>query len=846
MDREERLRFLLLKENTFIQEMYENYFENRESFGDIKRFIFGYFRLNDEKLLRSAALEEFRESFQSDSTTTVSFLSALGRYLKNDLNLKSDLDNSEYIEYQKILREAVYQSFSIFSCQNQSDLELELMLDYELVVRNKEKKNYSRSLEIVKEMSSKCAHSRSEGRRLFGGKSHLIHPLNTFSGPEVYIQLQYNLIHSKMGNHLSEMKFDSINPDISFSRFSHDGFRIEGPEYERKFQNASELLYQSARQLLYKSLQQWKRNSSSQVFEQFFFLILDVLLRRYHRNENDFVKSSFIGEDIDSFSKIQTLIDRSHLSKNVQDGLPHIEDAKSAKAAKNWISKKYAELHSILTLDNLEAYSDIRILRDSIGDIDENAPLAERKSRRPKVIQYFRNNESSEQKVGRLSLKQKIRFDLSDGMQGKLNRANTYCDAVLLNMMKVGKIQKIQQRDLNGLKELLDPETKIRYESTSLSNDFLILRMLHQKSTGQVIKLSTPEMIRKHSVPKTHFSTHTLGEFEKLEQYRMNEKFSELEPIYHLSTYFARGYNILQFAEKKKSEKNGKAKENHWTITRSTKLDRINVIAKGLSELRNIVSETIDKPSINDTTKGYREDLLASESHPLLIISQKDSGKESEESMSEFDKTVYAIPFIIHRFSEIVNALADLNQYKRNLTIPFPYKRRVPTLINKYSTLVLLELKRLQKFIKLLKNVSFDIDQDWKERYNKSLYNLEQDRKAALYKDSFVDLNDLKFKGKNSAYKPLEIEREFVKKIMNSNHTTVHEPYPVIGYLDAMINTLDRIICDSKVNDLTDTDCISLFEQYFDDVFSLEGKYSPNELIVGTIAGVILARGWSH
>ena len=66
MDREERLRFLLLKENTFIQEMYENYFENRESFGDIKRFIFGYFRLNNEKLLRSAAMEEFRESFQSD------------------------------------------------------------------------------------------------------------------------------------------------------------------------------------------------------------------------------------------------------------------------------------------------------------------------------------------------------------------------------------------------------------------------------------------------------------------------------------------------------------------------------------------------------------------------------------------------------------------------------------------------------------------------------------------------------------------------------------------------------------------------------------------------------------
>jgi hypothetical protein len=61
-----------------------------------------------------------------------------------------------------------------------------------------------------------------------------------------------------------------------------------------------------------------------------------------------------------------------------------------------------------------------------------------------------------------------------------------------------------------------------------------------------------------------------------------------------------------------------------------------------------------------------------------------------------------------------------------------------------------------------------------------------------------------------------------------------------------MINTLDGIICDSQVNDLSETDCISLFEQYFDDVFSFEGKFSPNELIVGTIAGVNLARGWSN
>ena len=60
-------------------------------------------------------------------------------------------------------------------------------------------------------------------------------------------------------------------------------------------------------------------------------------------------------------------------------------------------------------------------------------------------------------------------------------------------------------------------------------------------------------------------------------------------------------------------------------MTRSTKLDRLNVIAKGLSELREIIYATIPGITKSNASRGYRENLLATESHPLLIISKKDA-----------------------------------------------------------------------------------------------------------------------------------------------------------------------------------------------------------------------------
>ena len=275
-------------------------------------------------------------------------------------------------------------------------------------------------------------------------------------------------------------------------------------------------------------------------------------------------------------------------------------------------------------------------------------------------------------------------------------------------------------------------------------------------------------------------------------------------------------------------------------MTRSTKLDRLNVIAKGLSELREIIYETIPGTLKSNASRGYRKNLLATESHPLLIISKKDA-----ENMTEFDKTVYAIPFITHRVSEVVNLLAELNQYKQNLPIPFPYKKRYPILINKYASIVLLEIKRLLEFVKELNyQCGFDVETDWVETYKTNLDNLMFDRMAALYDKNEFSESVRKFKGKNSAYKPLEVEREFVANLMNNDFNS--KKSSVTDYLHSMTSILNTIICDENEQKLSQKDCISLFEQLVCDVFAINGKYSPNELIVGAIAGVNLARGWSH
>lgn len=823
MNELKRLNFLKSENRSYILEMYENYFQNSESQGKIQQFIESYVQIEDVRFLQLTAVEEFNQAFELDQKKTICFLSSLARYLKNDLrfNIES-VHSGRFVNNQTILRNSIYQAFSMFSCQSRDDLELKLMIKYELLVWNKGEKNYSRSLELVEEMLSICADSKSKGRTLFKPGSDIIHPLASFNNPEMYIQLQFNLIHSKLGNNLSEMRFDPIHESICFSRKQSDGKRISGKEYQEKFEKSSQIMYDAASKLLDDCKIKWEKGSETQVFEQFFFLILDVLIRRYRRVENNFGSKSLIN-DKKLFSKVERLIERSHLSDNVQSTSSNLEDSLTSSAVRSWLSEQYTTLFdSVNSVENnsRSRYNQISILRDSIGDIDENAPLAGKRKSRGKhipAIQYFHRNDSYNDSDGNLILKEKIRHDLSNGNQGKLNRSNIYLDSVLLNMMKVVKIQNVPSGwNLEKLVEM---------------KPFEMMKRLLQKSTGQVVEISSINMIKRNKVPMTYHSTDTKRRLDEVPE--LETKLSDLDLTLNLSSYFSSGYNVLQFEQKTNPRR-------PWKVTRSTKLDRLNVIAKGLSELREIIYGTIPGITKSNASRGYRENLLATESHPLLIISKKDA-----ENLTEFDKTVYAIPFITHRVSEVVNLLAELNQYKQNLPIPFPYKKRYPILINKYASIILLEIKRLLLFIEELNyQCGFDVENDWVETYKTNLDNLMFDRKAALYDKYEPSESVRKFKGKNSAYKPLEVEREFVANLMNNDYNS--KKSSVTGYLHSMTSILNTIICDENEQKLSQKDCTSLFEQLVWDVFGINGKYSPNELIVGAIAGVNLARGWSQ
>ena len=95
---------------------------------------------------------------------------------------------------------------------------------------------------------------------------------------------------------------------------------------------------------------------------------------------------------------------------------------------------------------------------------------------------------------------------MSNGIQGKLNRSNIYLDSVLLNMMKVVKIQNVPSGwNLEKLVEM---------------KPFEMMKRLLQKSTGQVVEISSIDMIENNKVPITYHSTDTKKGLTKFQSWR--------------------------------------------------------------------------------------------------------------------------------------------------------------------------------------------------------------------------------------------------------------------------------------------------------------------------------------
>ena len=790
-----------------VQHMFESYFENSSS-PRIDREINLFIKQN-QSLTKLNAINAFRELYDEygieSKIQTICFLSALRRYLRIDLNhnsfdTKKKTDSNAIDERKKALRDAIIEAISIFSQNDYSgSRELDLLMKYELVVFNKEQRNYTRALQLIDEMHEICEDAAKEGERLFTYRENPIHFLLSFNDPRKYIDLQYNLIQSKLGFELEDMKFSSLHKDIDFTRGG------EKEKIKQKLKDEAQSLLR-----LYPA-----KDSGTRVFEEFYLLILDVLIRRYDKSEQKQVNNdpynSFIGDKVTKLDKIRKLLNRSHLSsffdrnEIIHSRSGYLDDARSARGVRETLSDIYNSTYNALdsySVMNEEKHSFDRILR-IVGDIDLNAPLAIPKYRDLwGGIHYFSNDKAWRSRPSH-TLQEKIQSDMSTGNQGKINLASMFADAVFLNMMKVGKVQNSPTLTAPGqdgkiLRKLKD------------SDNFQLLGILHQKATGQTIGLS------KSKIPKTIHSKETQN---KLATFNEQEpRLEDLQDVFYLSTYFSRGYNVQPWLDSKDANK----------ITRSTKLDRLNILAKGISQLKSIVEEAI--PHHFSKKMNRREDLPASESQPLLILPKI----KQKEGFNELDKTIFSIPFIVHRFSELVNALTSLNQYKKNLPIPYPYMWRFPILVNKYAALIQLEIKRMLEFIYNLEtSCYYNINKKWRDDYSEHLANLDQERTDLLKENG-------KYKGKASAYKPLEIEREFVVAMMREDSEDWSKP--ITSCLESLSRTLEDVT--GKEYDLK-TDGEELFNRLARDVFLEEGEFSPNKLIVGKLVGVDLTRGWS-
>jgi len=128
----------------------------------------------------------------------------------------------------------------------------------------------------------------------------------------------------------------------------------------------------------------------------------------------------------------------------------------------------------------------------------------------------------------------------------------------------------------------------------------------------------------------------------------------------------------------------------------------------------------------------------------------------------------------------------------------------------------------------------YNINKKWRDDYSEHLENLDRERTDLLKENG-------KYKGKASAYKPLEIEREFVVAMMREDSEDWSKP--ITSCLESLSRTLEDVT--GKEYNLKSSDVEELFNSLARDVFLEEGKFSPNKLIVGKLVGVDLTRGWS-
>ena len=626
----------------------------------------------DDSLLCSELLAGLRKYCDVFLPSEYEFIKPSLDYCITNFDVRSDMFLEPNLVGDDLLEGISKKSIGELSYQESKKLASRLILAYERGMIGKFQGDFYKAQRIMETLLDVLKNNDEEIKILlseFKIKGETIdHQLFTFSSPKVYVEFQINLLKSRLGQ--KGLKWDG-NDD--------DGENIS-ENMEKIIKATKELGY------LHESIAQ---NSKDRVM-----IHIDTLMRRTHyENYEEWINTNGTNWKYE-LKAIKTNQKMMNFLKYRWD---EQEDWNSRKVKRGYTNDMKELYNLILNKNESSAAKD---LFNKIGDISINNPLfrhsttsnfsylsfihppgkiSKDKQMSDMINLFYReknytsdsdsntNHTIESNKLGELTneVDQKnlsrmpssriliTNHSMITNDIGKINRSNIYADCAFINSLKVEKLRRNSEP----------------IDDTPLEDRLII------KSTGQLRKLSLNFENGYHRDIQVEI--------------KKDEDSGKKRDLlgYALTNHFLNSYNWMPLFKKHKTPK-------RKVPTSTLKLNRINVMGKGIRELLDMISfQTSKKGKRFAEILPKRISQTIAENHPFAVISMGDV-EAFEESPKKF--IGYLSLFAINRLGELIKLLQDVQLLTRSSDLPGPYKAKVKRLVLKYSKLIECELHTIE------------------------------------------------------------------------------------------------------------------------------------------------------
>lgn len=753
-------------------------------------------------MIHSLIFKEFIEHYRKDKFPTLTLISSLRRYLGNirtetdhiaqnvDSGIKrNERDESEDLEKCKEMKKAlisvlvcIYDESILVNPNKEESIEktvATMIIAYELAIWSKIEKNYHRTLDILDALININSLRKKEIINFFQSNS-ITHPLACFNNPLIFIELQWNLTQSRIGRNETKMRFESLT-------------QSESVDFKLLLDGLNKLLLPPGRS---------DTNNENKGYEDRYAIFMYVLFRRYFSEQmlekNNLSTWKTIFDRIETNLKLKKRLDH-YFETEIKDGTS-LKECENTSQVKRLMSEEYHKFYSELSnpqSSRFEPFS--KSLLELIGDISINNPLASKQSnshRFMSAIVYF--TESGEGLDLDLLLNKEqfqTRQILRKNTAGRINRANIFSDAVFMNMLRVEKMKNIPDGIIKSINKEMgeDGFTELQYSS---------LGGMIQGTIGQVIHTlqpCKPEQLDFKGFDRFPKNTQSVFQHKDFKQYFTESRFIKW---FNTAAYLTQAYKGFTFIY---IDANGKHQ-----VTRTSKKDRLNILAKGLMQIYSILEDYSSKRNKQlFTSKGkYKSEFLSSVDSHQLIVLPSEKGKKNTNFESELAKLRYMIPFLVYRLSELIKIHSDIVRMKDDIALELPFKNKLNPILEKYGYMIYLELMMIEEFLE-------------EEAANKIDYSFANELLIRLKEDHE---NHSK-----SIHKPLEVEVEYV----NCLDYKVNE---------ILATTKDLIFNIKNIIKIDETHTIpSLFNRLAEKIFQKNGDYHPTKSMTSRLVSAKIA-----